>query len=617
MKKINYKGICLGAAVVLCLALIAGCLVPLSAAAAETAAAAEQDSVHFIKPTAITVVDNFLYVADIVENGKTAILCFDLSSNTPTLKYTCEIEGETTKLSYGVANDGTTYDLYAICGTKVIVLSLEDKSQPKAAETYNFDNEVSGFVKGTFGPQKDRLLFALTNKLLRHTSTNSFANLTPNDLNETKGCVSVGDVVFFVHKTGDKFVCGGYTSEGTYLVNTITITTEPVGITAYQDKVAFYSQHSILYVDTDTMYNWTHDVQMQGNELKNLISDTGDKTILDVAINNDTIFVLNDNINKIDMYVNGGANGYYVAYTIGSDTVNKAVPTAYTSFTTVRPNGYPANIVYKTNTQDSVSEIITDAKEYVILGYDGDKDSHYYYVLIGDKFGWVKKGDGASTPADDDKLSVVKNQVSGNEFVEAHAKFVSLNAVYIYELPLESADKTTINQTATTMKDVTVLQYFNEGNQVWYFVRYEDDKTGFVKKETVGSIHNVSKGDNIPSLGGRKINSSLFAPVYLHVTAELKDNDYVTDAEGNVIRLYSGDHITLVDVKDNAAFIMILHSNNSKEFGWIEASRLIDVHQITTNAIVGLSLLAAAITLATILLIVYFKRKKKIAANND
>lgn len=612
MKKTNYKCLRFGGITVVCLLLIALCFVPL------TAFAEEQDSVHFINPTAITVANDCLYVADVVEDNKTALLCFKADGNSSvSLQSTCEIDGVVTDLS----NDGQN-TIYAILGKSVAEITVENGVATPNGKVYDgFEKEVTGFVKGQHNGNDT--LFALTNDLLRrNNATGEFGKATNNNWTETKGCLSLNGIVFYVYKSVNGYLCSGYNSDGFILSNSLSLT-EPLGIIEYCGKTAFFSKHSITHVNDISMDYWTSNQPFQGNALETLVSDTGDKTIADVAIKNNgsddaTLFVLNEGINKIDIYTKQN-NAYTVTDTIGSDVVDKTPPTTYTSFTLVRPNGYPANIVYKTNAESSVKEIITDAKEYVILGYDGDENSHYYYVLAGDKFGWVKKSDNANSPADDGKLTIVKNNPSGIDGFVGETKFVSLNAVYVYKLPLESSSRETVNQSANAMKSVTVLQEYKEGDTIWYYVSYDEGKTGFVKKSDVGEIRITTQTPPTKVEGLRKINSSLFSAVSAYNTKEMSEDDFATDSDEKPIKLYSGDRVTLIKIEGNSAFVMIQHdSDNSKNcYGWIDAGRLIGVHDITTNAIVGLSLLAVAIALTAVLLIIYFKRKKKVRANKD
>lgn len=614
MRNSIYKHIRLGV-IILCLVLIAAALVPAVALAAEMTPA-EQDSVHFINPTAITVVGDRLYVADKIEDSKTAIICFDASSDSPEPLSTYEFD----MVVNGLANNNDDV-IYAMGQSSVTELKVDVNRSITIGETYNSFAEDVNIVDFAYGnipySTTNKTLYALTqNSILQYLGGKfqTFANLS--SLKDTAGLLSFSNsentYLYYLHDgTCDRYNLNTNGQDEDFtkkLVLTSGFT--PTGMFALADKVGLYNNTEIYEIEESTLHADTV------AKLSLAQKYGADCSIIDVEARGERLFVLNSK-NQIDVF-DKVDNAYDTENytTIGSDMVDKAVPAAYTSFTLVRPNGYPANIVYKTNADSSVSDIITDAKEYVILGYDGEENSHYYYVLVGDKFGWVKKSDNAELPAEDNKLTIVDNNVD-NDTMGAQVKFTSLNAVYIYNLPRENAEQIKITQTASTMMTVQVLQRYQEGDTVWYYVRYDENKTGFVKKSDVGQLHYVSKVEKVDVIGSKKINSSLFAPVDLYATAELTENDLVADAQGNTIKLYSGDRVTLIRTEGDSAFIMILHSNGEKDFGWIEANRLIDRHAMTTNSIVGLSLLAVAIALTTILLVVYFKRKKRIRANKD
>jgi len=445
-----------------------------------------------------------------------------------------------------------------------------------------------------------------------------------NSLKNAAGCLSYSNVetspFYYIHTKDSVTTCNriylNNNSQDTAFETKLHLNGfAPKGLFDINGKVALYDDTSVCTLE-ESSANITALNTLTLNELYGT-----DCKISDVSAYGDRIFILNTK-NQIDIFDKKDDAYDTVNYsTIGSDTVDKAVPTAFTSFTLVRPKGYPANIVYKTNDEaTSIEKIYTEATEYdkyIILGYDGDTYSNYYYVMIGDKFGWVKKNNGAAaTPENDDKLTVINNRFS-NELFDYETKFISLNSIYVYDLPLANSHKTAISQTASQMKTIKVLQYFNEGEQVWYYVSYDDNARGFVRSQDVGMFHISAKNEIVTTQGLKKINSSLFSAVNLYATAELSQQDKIADETGKEIKLYSGDRVTLIETEGNAAFVMVLHNDGAKDFGWVEASRLINVHQITTNTIVGLSLLAFAVALAAILLTVYFKRKKKIKANKE
>lgn len=605
--------------ILLCLALLIACVVP-TVAFADTAANSEQDSVHFINPTAITVMGSYLYVADIVENNKTALLCFEAGESNPEPKYTYELP-ESIGIT-GLANNGSD-TVYAFGGTTVAELKIADDALPAVNATYSLPQDASEILDVAYGkiPNTERnTVYALTKTAVYQYNGNKF-NIVGglNNLNNARACLAFASVTespfYYLHDKENKITCDRiYLADNTQSEDFEAKLTlngfVPAGMLGLNGKVALFNDSAVCTLE-ESLANVTPVNTLTLSGLYNQ-----ECKICDVEAFGERLFVLNSK-NQIDVF-DKTENGYdTVNYaTIGSDTVDKAAPTSYTSFTLVRPNGYPANIVYKTNADTSIDEIITDATEYTVLGYDGDETSHYYYVLVGDKFGWVKKSDNATAPANDNKLTVVNNKPGGLEGIDAEAKFTSLGSVYVFELPLSNAKSITVDQTALTMKTVKLLQEYKEGDVTWYYVSYDEGKTGFVKKSDVGQIHYAVSDPSEEGVELKKINSSLFAAVNLYVSSEMIEGDYVADDDGNAIKLYSGDRVTVLKTENDAAFVMILHSDNSRDCGWIPADKLIGTHQITTNAIVGLSLLAVAIALTTTLLIIYFKRKKKIKRNN-
>ena len=341
-----------------------------------------------------------------------------------------------------------------------------------------------------------------------------------------------------------------------------------------------------------------------------------DKTISDAASAGDKLFLLNGD-HKIDIFAKSAENETYVYAdaTIGSDVVSKNVPTEYTSFTLVKSKGYPTNIVYKTKEQTSVPELIDHADEYIVLGYEGDENSGYYYVLTGGKFGWVKKSQVTATVETDTKLQIADLKLDNGQ-VGYVTKFNSLRAVTVRQLPYYDSPKTTFTQTASSMKEVKLLKRFTEttadSTYEWYWVEYDEGQRGFVERAALGNFRVKPTTEDIVPLGDRKINSTLFEAVTLYADKGMAETDVVYDEHENLIKLYSGDRVTVISEEDGASFIMRQRSDGTRDFGWIATDRLIGVHNITTNAIVGLSLLAFAVALTATLLVIFLKRKKRL-----
>lgn len=595
--------------IIICMAIIVACLVPACAFAAEHS---ETASVHLINPAAIAVAGDYLYVADNIEQNRAVILRFNTTDYAQS--GTFELQANITNLSTNGSDA-----LYAVCGNKVYELKINVDNQLENAKTHEFDETVVDFAEGVFTTADAQ--YALTNSgLLRFAQGiderfNSVAQF--NKGISSIDCLSINGIYSLT--TDQSAPVKYYGTTGTTPAVTFTMTAGfvPLGLFNWNNSVAMYSANSLYFFVENPTNSY------QGQPLFTDIYGDG-CAIQDVAATNDTLYILNSQ-KKIDVFKQ--ADGKFDPEnktTIGTDIVNLEIPTAYTSYTLVRAKGYPANIIYKSTSENSVEGIITNATEYIILGYDNDAQSRYYLVYVDGKLGWVKKSDGAHTVEDDvanGKLEKINNNI-GTETVGYVAKFISLNGVFISVLPHSSAERISLSQTADNMIEVKVLQRFTEqtGDTVkeWYYISYGDGKTGFAESKTIGKFHAVSSDEEIPeSLGVYKINSSLFEAVKLYASAQMTEYEVVYDANDNPLKLYSGNRVTVIkhDEEKNASFVLVMHNDGSKDYGWISTERLIGIHQITTNAIVGLSLLAFAIAITTVLLVVFLRRRKRIKSN--
>lgn len=583
---------------------MAAAIVPTCAFAATTSSNSES-IIHFLNPTSIAIVGNDLFVADNIEDNHSAILCFDVSSNTPVYKYTHEVDGSVINLS-AKGSDG----LFAIVSDKIVEkdtiveFAVNTSGEISQKSTYEVANAVD-VTTGLLGSNQDTVYILSADNLLRIMPNGSISTITSDKLSNTKGCVTLNDSngkpSYICYLSGNDFKIFDGANYDNYNLDILNKPTgfNAVGLFVWNDnELGVFTKNSVSYIDRSA------------NASLVTLMEYSDE-IRDAASQNDKLFVLSGK-NKVEIYTQTN-NAFDLTATIGSETVERTVPTKYTSFTLAHSNGYPTNIVYKTTADTSVTDIITDASEYIILGFDGDADCNYYYVLIDNNFGWVKKSDNAETVENDAKIEVIDTQVSNNS-IEYKTKLNSLNAVYIYELPRESFDHVVIQQTATTMMEVTVLQKFTEtkddGDKVWYYVSYGDGEYGFVNAESVGHFYLSANLDEIQVVGAKKVNSSLFAAVKVYATSDLDDDNLAYTSEGNQIKLYSGERVVLVSEGEGWALIQVEYSDGTTAFGYVTANRLIDVHSITTNAIVGLSLLGAAIVIAVIMLVIFSNRKK-------
>lgn len=608
MKK--FIGICI------LLVLIVAAIVPTTLFATADTAEVASDIIYFINPTAITTVDNYLFVADNIESGRTALLCFDITENQPQYLYTYELNGYVENLSPKMS-DG----LYVVLPKQVIeyAVSREGLTEQVVIDLTGYGNGID-VTYALYGDIPTA--FVLTNdNLYRYDSGNTvLRKLTTSNLTATQSVVTLND------STGNAtyiyYLCNGicniFNGTNREPLDPLNIVNLPANFGILElynfsgDTLGIRNQNLIGYVDSKgTNSTWVE------------LLDYSDG-IRNVVANNDRLYILN-NKNKLEVFARNNEGIMSNAATVGSDTLMQNVPTEYTSYTLARSIGYPSNIIYKTIAENSIEEIDTQASEYIILGYNGEQNSNYYYVLTGNKFGWVKKSDNAPSANEDSQLQVIDTRYSVEADVTHKVKFASLNAVWVYPLPRESFTPTSYEQTATTMKDVTVLQRFTEKKTgdaiVWYLVSFDVDgqiKTGFVKEEVVGHIY-ISVTDNAiqNALGKRKVNALLFQSVDVYASAELDENNLAYNQNEEQMILRSGQRVTLISLSEDgkAALVQIVYGDGTSSYGYIAASYLIGTNALTTNAIVGLVLLLVAIILLIVLLVGYTKKKKKQMAN--
>ena len=614
MKKIFGICICL-------VVLVAALVVPTVAFAAESTASAGV-IIHFLNPTSVAISGNHLFVADNIDkdDNKSVILNFTLTANKATYVDTVEVDGNVKNLS----NKGNS-GLYAILDDQVIEYTVSRTGKLVEAKTFTELGELNGFVDTVYAQSgANKTEYFLAQEGLYRNDAGGWAE----KFNGAQSAVAIDNYIYYLRSDADgnassKRFDGSILAfkQGDVYNNKFGtgngLAADPIGLFAWNDKVGVFWSDKVSFVEVNT----------QDCTFAQLLSYNSEEdseeaaTIKDVVAKDGKLFVLNDK-NVVEVY-DGEVGNMELVYSVGSDTVQEAVPKAFTSFTLARSTGYPSNLVFKTIDEDtSIPELVTDAEEYLILGFDGDKDSLYYYVLTNDNhFGWVKKTNfklDENGKFSDDKLSIVDTAVSSDPNVDYTTKFASLNAVYLYSLPRSVDDfrSTTFTQTTANSPEVTVLQRFVEktadSETVWYFVSFEADgktHTGFVQENDLGKFYPTPKA-NVPSLGDKKVNSTLFEAVKVYADANMK-SVYETEDAPSGVKLYSGRRVTVIaEYANGVSLIQINYGDGSKIYGYVASDRLIGIHSITTNAIVGLSLLAAAIALTTTLVIVFVKRKK-------
>ena len=585
------------ALICICLTLMVTAIAPTIAFAADGSA---EDIIYFLNPTSITAVDDYLFVADKIEDNKSAIHCFDISNDNPEHTFTLVIDDIVLNLS------GNGSDLYAITQRKGIKLEIADNGLALTDETIEVTNDA--IVDIAFS---DDNIILLTRKVLKLNGEDGYRERFTNG--DAVTCAVSGDYLYYLFQNNDEMDIKRRQTSNFLLPQDDNFNNnlswpqnfQPIGIFAWNNsEVAIFGSHSIYY---------------SSNSNLTLLKSTDTYAITDVCISGDKIFILNDN-HQITVYKKGSSpTELSEVATIGSDQVQQDVPDAsqYESFTLVRSTGYPTNIVFRTNGDNSIGEIETKASEFVVIGYEGSENSKFYYVFIRDKngdykFGWVKKSDNA----EDSKLEVINTKVEDDDQFGQHYKtrFNSLRSVWLYDLPCSEFQRSEpFIQTASSMAEVTVLQRFEEiknGETVaWLYVSYQDGdvvKTAFVHEVDVGRFLEIDTSNGV--VGQRKINASLFDAVTVYENWTDMDKETPT---GKTFKLYSGDVVTLIEEHDGIALIQKVYSDGTTTEGYVYVNQLIGEYDVTTNAIVGMTLLAIAIALTVTLVVVFQQRKKR------
>ena len=572
---------------------------------------------YFLNPTAIAAADGKLYVADNIEDQKSVIYCFDTSEETPAYRYTTDVTGNIVNLS--VKEGG----LYAIFTDRVVEYATgETLTEQKIFNVQDAVDFVSGVInisddKGEYYATKEQF-FVKDPRCSDPQEANYFSPFGFGSQSDIKGMVSIGQYVYCLFSSDGNIVCqridgqitrpAGTTTDPLNKNSTLLASVDPApkGIFAYEQKVGIFSDSEIRFVEiaeststvTDTVVDY--DANEKGN-------------ICDVVADGEKIFVLNAQ-HKVEIFAKV-SDKFQSNAVIGTETVTDDVPSVdeLNSFTLVQCVGHPANIIFKTEGENSIAELIDDATEYVVLGYDGDENADFYYVLSGDKFGWVKKSNGATSPQNDAKLKVINTSV-GDGTLTYNAKFVSLHTVWIRQLPRKSFPQIAFEQTASTRQNVVVLQRFTEGDTVWYYIRYDGDKFGFVEAENIGSFY-IQTASETKVEGQRKINTSLFGTVTIYDNGDpdtMTDEHLAIDSEGNTVRMHAGQRVTLVESYENGVSLVYVDlGDGNNAAGYVKTDELIATTALTTNAIFGIVVTAIAIVLAITLTVVFVQRSKK------
>ncbi len=636
-------------------------------AAVDTASAEDSQNpdIYFIRPTSIALVGNYLFVADNVDdnNARGVLWSFALDSyGAPTDGKQLNIgdngrivglSGSNLTLSDDSATIGSLYVIYE--SNKAVLFdvktvdgkaTLTQNANAKTVITPDAGEKLADATVVQFRG-KTTVAYATQSKL---TYLDPMYDFAVSDQNIFKNAVSLfyGNNVTYVVKSDNTVGTLDMTNTRNSMlvidgadpkVNNGFVFTDNDGassIALYNNsQIIFLQQKGTMYTPYGSENDWDDITKLTGTE---------NATIVDIATSDGRLYVLDSN-HQVVLYNKSAATAAATPATdkdgnkifIGSDTVSQAIPDVkqITSYTLAKSVGYPTNIVYKTT--DGATSIVGGVKEltaddtFIVLGYDGSSACPYYLVLVGDRFGWVMKSDGATAPEDDDKITVLSSRV--NETVDMKAKLTSPGDVYVYDLPYdgERATKIKYTQSAQNLTEVSLLQTFRQTvstdaqgdattvDLVWYLVSFEQpdgtETKGFVKQSDIGyfSVDPKSTIGLEVHKANLKINATLFEAVTVYATADLTKGAELYNAKGNIVKLYSGDRVFLLSKSGNglAAEICILHNDNTADYGWIDASRLIDANQITANTIAGLSFLGGACLLAILLLVVFKVKKKK------
>ena len=626
MKTIRNKlYICAVLVAVVCLCLSFATVTAGSATVAN-AETTESHDIYLIDPTAVATVGNYLYIADNVDGSQGVVMRFEIAANGQPTKDTTVLT--TGKRIVGLSGsdiriteaDGIIGTLYVIYADEAVLYDVSsDGTLTQNANTYTHITDA------TIG---NKTLVDVTVRL--HTNDAKAIYVLYNDsidlyVVDKDGKIETGSLpikngkslfysegyIYFISEVNNVSICQRIGSLGlidrTY---TAPANIAPTGGFSFKTEDG-QTAIPALYNSTEIEF-----MQTPATDKANFrtLSGNSELTVIDIAATTATVFVLDSN-KQVRVYVK-----------TTSDTVLQSFPTdqtKFTAYTLARSKGYPTNIVYRTtDTATSIAKVEDKFDgTFIVLDYDGSTSCPYYYVLIGNKFGWIKKTSASDTPQTDDKITVLSSKV--NDTVDLKAKFSTLSNVYVYALPFGEASNFTYTQSANDMTEVDLLQTFkqttDEGVVTWYYTSFDDKGTtrkGFVKQDDLGhfSVDPKSTIGLEVEKSNLKINATLFEAVTVYATADMTQGAELYNANG-IVKLYSGDRVFLVEKSEDgrAAMICILHKDNAVDYGWIDANRLINVNSITANTLAGLSFLGGAIILGILLLVVFRIKKKKSA----
>ena len=570
-------------------------LICLSVLPATAFASEAVSDVYLFNPVSVACNENFLAVADIITDSQSLLHFFDVSTNQPTLKETLQVDG---KIVCATAANGDFY----VALTDKVVKYTESQGKFVQSETFEITNVVAMTLRGD-----GKLMYATSDGTIR--------------LNGTQGSFAKYDKVVQLVATGETgtawlYVSGGASNFRTH--NGVTMNDDEQNLVANETgmllvdgKIVFYDLHSFYSTDE-----------------KPLFVAEENKTIVASCAIGQNVYVAQSDKTISKWIISGEVAQKDASFAIGSDTVSAEIPqiSQFDSYTLATATGYPANVIYKTTGEGSVDEIINNAEkiEFVVLGYDGE-DPSYYYVYVNGKFGWIKKS--AETLVQDANLKVIDNSVSTDEVIYT-GKVMSARAVYVYYLPCaasqlddENLRKEIFVQSPETAVVVEIFsRYTATDGSEWYFVGY-GDKTGFLQKNAVGTLKShASENAEIvldPTNPFMKVNASLHDSVNMYLTSDLDEEQLLCNENDEQIKLETGTRVNVIRYEQDAAYVQVVNSDNTQYFGWVAQTYLIDLNALTTNAIVGIVLMFAAIALLSVAFVLYHNKKRQKDATSE
>ena len=599
-------------------------------------------NVCLVNPIAIEVIGNYVFVADAVDSTHNVILCFDMSTDAPVYKYTYESAKLITNLS---EVDGKLAVIYQD-GIAVFDVSAGTVFQTPDT-TYTIENAVDiTYGVHAYGPTLHEVAYILTNEDLFYKYLDDVAPGYLHTYNETKNivntmaCLYVDDAddsdlngyVYCIWSTGSNDIKRYSTQEGQWRLNYDSFNSAGVysptlrtkGIFTYQmdekGQIGLYDDTQIVKLEYQSRIVNGKEYKYQAQE-PILDREDAEGIILDVSYSENKLYILNSN-KQVEIYSSVGGNFVRDAISIGTDVISfdSALPKNFTGFFLAKSLGYPTNIVYKTiDSATSIDSIMPDYKDqFIILNFDGAEDLPFYYVLVGDKYGWIRKSDGVTVPEQDEKIQPINTSIDPSApNVHFETQFISGNTVFIYDLPISSSNHTQLQQSFSSPQNATVMQKFTEitadGTIVWYYISYKDasgnERYGFIQKELVGHLYPISSEEEGDVYwNDMKINASLFSAVTLYAEPTL------TEKIGfeSTVKLYSGTYVKVIRYSDDgkAAKIQVNYQGTTLQ-GWMPTRNLINRIAMTTNATVGLSLLGVAIAIGITFAVVLTKRRKR------